>query len=116
VTAELRRAVAYIALRLASGKDASAVYDFEAGGYFQFSGEVGATQVNVYDDGRQCFLGGSPPSLYDYGKSSFFDFEAKGARFDGYDYGSSSFYEATVNGDSVSVYDYDVSAFFNYSL
>lgn len=112
---ELRRGVAYIAQRVVRGSDASAIYDYESGAYYQFSGDVSATKVNVYDYSRGCFLGGDIPSLYDYGEGAFFEFKVDGNRINGYDYESGSFFEATVSGQSISVYDYDVGAFFNYS-
>ena len=116
MTDELRRAIAYLALRRSTGNSASAVYDYAASAYFQFSGEVTATRVNIYDYGRSCHLDGTPPSLYDYGTSSYFEFKESGRKFEGYDYATSSFWEATINGRSVSVYDYERSAYFDYSL
>ncbi len=116
MTDGLRAAVAYIAARLASGEDASAIFDYSAGSYVQFSGEVSAARVNIYDYGRSCFLDGTPPSLYDHGGSNAFDFKATGATFEGYDYGSSTFFEGTVDGGNVNVYDFGKSAYFDYSL
>lgn len=114
--AELRRGIAYIAQRVVRGDNISAVFDYESSTYYQFSGEVSGTHVNVYDYDRRCFLGGNIPSLYDYGEGSFFECKIDGNRVTGYDYESGSFYEATVSGQNVSIYDYDVGTFFNYSV
>lgn len=111
----LRRSIAYIAQRVVNGVDLSAIYDYEGGSYYQFSGDVSTASVNVYDYERGCFIGGDLPSLYDYGDGSFIEFKLNGQRADGYDYGSGSFYEATVSGRDVSVYDYGQGSFFNYS-
>lgn len=113
--AGLRRSIAYIAQRVVSGANLSAIYDYDSGSYYQFSGEATATRVNVYDYDRGCFIGGNPPSLYDYGEGSFIELKVNGQRINGYDYESGSFYEATVSGGGISVYDYDEGSFFNYS-
>ena len=113
--AGLRRGVAYIAQRVVNRADISAIYDYDSGSYYQFSGEASETAVNVYDYDRGCFIGGDLPSLYDYGEGSFVELKVNGQRIDGYDYESGSFYEATVSGKEVSVYDYGEGSFFNYS-
>lgn len=112
----LRRGIAYLAQRVISEKDLSAIYDYDSGSYYQFSGDVSRARVNIYDYDRSCFLGGDPPSLYDYGEGNFFEFKIEGNRVNGYDYESGSFFEATVSDRNVSVYDYEVGAFFNYSV
>jgi hypothetical protein len=116
MTDELRRAVAYIAACSISGDRTSAVYDHDADSSFSFSGDVSPTYVNVYDDSRGCYLDGTPPSLYDHGGSSFFDFTLNGSMVEGYDFSSNSFFEATMNGREVSLYDYGQSRYFNYSI
>ena len=116
MTDDLRRTVAYIAGRLVSGARSSAVYDYATGSYFQISGSVSDNHVSIYDYGRGCHVGGSTPSLYDYGNASFFEVKKHGSKVKGYDYASSTFYEATVNGRNVSVYDYGAGSFFSYSL
>lgn len=91
-------------------------YDAEyVASYYQFSGDVSPSSVNVYDYDRGCFIGGDLPSLYDYGEGSFVEFKANGNRVDGYDYGSGSFYEATVDAREVSIYDYGAGAYFSFS-
>lgn len=111
----LRHGVAYIAQRVVNGVDLSAIYDYDSGAYYQFSGDTTAPRIDIYDYSRGCFIGGDLPSLYDYGEGNFIDFKLSGGKVDGYDYGSSSFFEATVSGKEVSVYDYDAGAYFSYS-
>lgn len=113
---DLRRGIAYIAGRIVSGQQASAVYDYTASGYFQLSGDVSSSRVNVYDYGRGCHLSGTPPSLYDYGTASYFDLKVEGPKVKGYDYASRTYYEATVDGRAISVYDFGEGSFFNYSV
>jgi hypothetical protein len=67
MNAHTRRAIAYIASRLTGGATTS-VYNYDAGGDFHFSGNVSGTTCNVYDHGQGCHIGGTPPSLYHYGK------------------------------------------------
>lgn len=43
-----RLTIAYVAARLITGKEASSVYDYGAGGYTHMSGEVSGSRINVY--------------------------------------------------------------------
>jgi hypothetical protein len=112
----VRRTVAYVAARFLVGPSVTAIYDYTTGGHFQFSGEVSRSSVNVYDYGRGCHFGGSPPSLYDYGESHHVEFKLEGAMVKGYDYGASCHYEAKVNGKNINIYDYGVGSYFQYSV
>jgi len=116
MTDDLRRAVAYIVARLARSQDVSAVYDTTAGRYFQFSGEVTSSRVDVYDYSRGCHLDGTPPSLFDGGAGAFLDLMDRGSKFEGYDYETGAFYEAAVSGSTVSVYDFGTGSEFEYSV
>jgi hypothetical protein len=113
---DTRRAVAYIAGRAISGKQSSAIYDFEESGYFNFSGTVSASEANVYDYDSSCHIGGKLASLYHYGHANHLQLELKGKQFSGFDYDEASHFNGTVNGSSVSLYDYASSQYHNYSL
>ena len=75
-----RRAIAYIAGRLISGSNVSAVYDYIVSKYFNFSGDISPTAVSIYDHEQKCHISGSGTvsgnsiSLYDYGYSEYFNY------------------------------------------
>ncbi len=116
MNAHARRAVAYIAARLASGLSAGAVYDYSEGRYVNFSGQVTAQNVNVYDYDEGAYVSGNPSSLYHYGDGAFIQLRLNGPQFNGYDYGSGQFYSGSVRGRNVSLYDYEHGSYFNYSI
>ncbi|MHA7635039.1 hypothetical protein [Corallococcus sp. M7] len=111
-----RRAVAYIAIRLISGRHASAVYDYSEGRHFHFSGDTGADNVNVYDHDQHCHIGGAPSSLYHFGNKNHLELKIEGQQFSGYDYDSRKHFSGSVNGNSVSLYDYDSGKYYNFSI
>jgi hypothetical protein len=116
VNAHVRRAVAYIAGRLVSGADSGAVYDYYEGRYVNFSGQVNAQNVNVYDYEQGSFVGGSPTSLYHYGDGQFIQLNVNGTQFRGYDFGSGQHFTGNVNARNISIYDYEHGSHFNYSI
>src|SRR5437899_1531974 len=116
MNAHTRRAVAYIAGRLVTGTDSGSVYDYSAPGYFNFSGDVSEGNVNVYDYGQSCFVGGTLPSLYHYGNSRHLDLTVSGTDFEGYDYATGRHFSGSVSSASVSVYDYEHGSYFEYTL
>ncbi len=120
MTGRTRRAVAYIAGRLISGEESSAVYDPMSGRHFLFRGEVSSGQVSVYDYADASYIGGTGPlpalSLYDYGSSGHIHLEVRGIEFEGYDYVSGSRFAGRVLGKDVDLHDFGVAKQFSYSL
>lgn len=111
-----RRAIAYIAGRLISGKPSSSVYDYTEGGHVSFSGTVSQSSISVFDYDQSCYVSGSGTNLYHYGDSHYITLNADGSKFSGFDYGTSSYFAGTVSGGSVSVYDYGTSSYYQYSM
>lgn len=115
-----RRAVAYIAGRVLSGRSSSAVYDFGCSKYFSFSGKITESKVSAYDYTEQCHIGGSGHSgsfsLYHYGAQNHISLRVSGRKFRGFDYGSGGHFSGAVNGRSISVYDYQQCAWFGYTI
>ena len=109
-----RACVAYVALK-PSGFSLNAVYDYLKSKYISIDGTVTETKVNIYDYDRSCYFGGDGKSLYDYGLSSYVDFELKGKSFEGYDYKSSNYFSGTISGSNVSLYDYATSKYYEFS-
>jgi len=107
--APTRRAIAYIAGRLLTGRDASSVFDVETADMFMFSGTVSATDINVFDVDRGGFVIGSPTSgefsLCDLDDSSFLTLRIGDGKVEGVDLESGAPYEATVQGDTVTLFD-----------
>jgi hypothetical protein len=118
---ETRAGIAYIALRLATGKSKSDVYDYSVGRYITIDGEVTTSHVNVYDYTMGCHISGNGNGdkfdLYHYGNNRSIELKKKSSnKFDGYDYDVNNHFECTVSGNSVSVYDYEKSSYFDYSF
>ncbi len=111
-----RRAVAYIAGRLISGKSSSSVYDYSEGEYCNFSGTVSEGGVSVFDYGQSCYVSGSGTNLFHYGDGHYITLSPDGGKFSGFDYGTSSHFTGTVIGGSVSLYDYGTSSYYQYSV
>lgn len=111
-----RRAVAYIAGRIASDRRSTAVYDYQEGCYNNMSGRVAATKVSVYDYDQGCHVSGSPASLFHYGNSAHISLKVTGVKFSGFDYDSKSHYSGKVSGKNVSLYDYETGQYYNYSI
>ncbi len=111
-----RRALAYIAGKLASGSSTSSVYDYAASQYFSIGGTVTPQRVSIYDYSLGCYITGTLPSLYHYGNSGYLSLKMNGEQFSGYDYHTGSYFSGNVRGRSISVYDYQLSSYFNYSV
>src|SRR4051794_35307777 len=90
MTTETRRAVAFIAGSISSGRRASAVYDYGVGHYTHFSGQVDSKRVALYDYDANCHVSGNLPSLYHYGVSGHISLKFEGTKFSGFDYSTSS--------------------------
>jgi hypothetical protein len=119
--APTRRAVAYIAGRVTSQRAVSAVYDYEAGRYTNFSGNISPSNISVYDFDCRCHISGTQKnghlSLYHHGSAGHIDLNLRpGGSFSGYDYASSSHFSGTVKGTNISLYDYSSGKYFNYSI
>jgi hypothetical protein len=113
---DTRRAVAYIAGRVISGKAASSVYDYAEGRHQSFSGTVSSDAANVYDYASACHIGGRLGSLFHYGHSAQVQLRLTGTRFDGFDYDESRHFSGDVRGSSITLFDYATSTHYRYSL
>jgi hypothetical protein len=111
-----RRAVAYIAGRLVRGSAAAAVYDYAEERHVNFTGEVSAQHVNVYDYEQRCNVSGAPSSLYHYGNRRYIELNVAGMQFSGHDGASGRHFNGNVRGNGVTVYDYEQEQYFDYSV
>jgi hypothetical protein len=114
--AQTRRAVAYIAARIISNRNASAVYDYGEGKYFSIDGQINGAVVSVFDYSEHCHVDGTLPDLYHYGNQRHIEVKVNGRSFEGYDYDSKKHFAGNVNGQSISLYDYEHGKYFNYSI
>jgi hypothetical protein len=114
MTPEARRAVAFIAGHLVSGKG-RAIYDYDKGGYVHFSGNVDSS-VRLYDHQAGAHISGSAKQFYHHGLSAHISLDISGKSFKGYDYGSGSHFSGNVRSNNITLYDYAVSKHFQYLL
>jgi hypothetical protein len=110
-----RRAVAFIAAKLIGKRSGSSIYDYAAGGYTHFSGNVGP-DIAIYDHSASSHISGSPQQFFHYGTSAHISFSITGRNFSGYDYGSGSHFSGSVSQSNVTLYDYGESKYFQYLL
>jgi|LakMenEpi03Aug12_release.lakeMendotaPanAssembly.Ray.scaffolds.fasta_scaffold1156437_1 hypothetical protein len=115
-----RRAIAFIAGSIITGKNSSSVYDYSESKHFMFSGEATLEHVNIYDYGEKCHVSGSGSSssfsLFHYGNSKHIQLSIQGTSFNGFDYETNKHFNGTVSGGSISLYDYEEGKHFNFSL
>ena len=115
-----RACIAYVAVRLVTGRNALSVYDYSQSKHILVSGTVEESRIQIYDHDRGCEFSGNRNgdkfSLHHYGDSHFVDLFLDATKFKGYDYGTSSPFYGEVTGKSIRVYDYRESSFFNYSI
>jgi hypothetical protein len=112
----VRRAIAYIAACIISGKRPSTVYDLTSSQYYNFSINLSESGIAAFDYTQSSHISGSYSSLYHYGEGHHISLRIEGGRFSGFDYGESSNFSGSVNGNSVSLYDYGVGSYFNFSI
>jgi hypothetical protein len=114
VTPDARRAVAFVAGQLVTGKR-RAIYDYEKGAYAHFSGTVGP-QIRIYDHQASAHITGSSKQLYHHGLSAHISLDISGKNFKGYDYGSSSHFSGKVRYNNITLYDFAAAKYFQFLL
>jgi hypothetical protein len=73
-----RRAVAYVAGSLISGRTTGAIYNYQDKRHVGMSGVFSAGSVSVYDDEQRCHIAGSESSLYHYGNRAHITLQLNG--------------------------------------
>ena len=115
-----RRAIAYIVGRLLIDGDATAIFDDGGHGYANFSGDVDANRVDVYDYDRGCYIegdrGSNGLSLFDYGTLECIELQVQVGSFEGYDYHSGKHFSGEVNGANIIIFDDEFGKDFWYSV
>lgn len=102
----VRRAIAFIAGRLITGKSSTGLFDYSEGRHVSFSGKVTKDIVSIYDYDRGTHVGGSLSNLYFYGDGCGVQISIQGNRFNGFDFCDSGHFSGQVQGNTVWVYDY----------
>ncbi len=114
MTPEVRRAVAFIAGQLVSGKRRT-IYDFESGTYAHFSGSIGPA-IQIYDHTAGAHITGSPNRLYHHGLGAHISLDISGKNFKGYDFGSGCHFSGSVRNNNIALYDFAAAKHFQYLL
>jgi hypothetical protein len=116
INTHTRRAVAYIAGRLVSGKKGSSIYDYGERRHVNMSGNLTGSSISAYDYDQRCYISGSRTSLYHYGNGAHLTLVLNAAAFSGYDYDSKKHFSGNVSGKTVSLYDYQTATHYSYSI
>jgi len=118
--AHLRAALAYIAGRLVSGKNSSAVYDHSRSRQILMNGTAKGRLVAIFDHDRRCHISGSGNgfqySLYHHGENRLISLTLQGSVIGGHDYGRSASFTGTVEDNSISLFEPATCRQFSYSL
>lgn len=110
-----RRAIAYVAGRLCTGRDAPGLFDPVAGRHIEFDGEV-EPQVAVYDHSRNCLIGGTPRAVFDAGTRHYVNLVISGDSFTGFDHASEHHFGGRTDGGDIWMFDCEHDRRFNYVL
>lgn len=102
---DLRRAIALV-VALRNGRDATSVYDHDAGRSFGFAGSVEGESVWVFDRSRNVELTGSGSVLLDRAHHVHVTLTVREGRFSGFDHGCDRRFSGTVDGGSISIFDH----------
>src|SRR5580698_7380638 len=107
--ANARAAIAYIAVRLVTGRNATHIFDYGQSRYIPIAGRVGNAQVQVFDYEKGAHVSGSGNgrtfSLFNYGEGSHISLTIHGHQFQGFDYGSGSHFNGQISNGTVSLFD-----------
>jgi hypothetical protein len=101
---EALRAIAFIAAKLVADARGSSVYDYDAGKYVHFSGQVGR-QVSVYDHDSGAHITGTDTRLFHHRLAAHISLSLNGNKFKGYDSGSGQHFQGTVRRQNVQLFD-----------
>jgi len=116
----VRAALAYIAGRLVSGKNASGVYDYSRTMQIILSGAAQGGVVSIYDHNQGCHISGSANGLqyllFHHGLRRHICLTLAGSEFTGHDYGRSPSVSGWVIDDGIVVVEPAMSKQFGYTL
>lgn len=100
------------------GRVVNHVYDYNRSMYVpvHFNSAIGSKHINMFDYGRNSYVVGNLPSIYDYGSGSYINIRINGNKFNGYDYETNYYFSGSVNGGMVNIYDYQYGKYFNFGV
>lgn len=117
---QLRAALAYLAGRLTTGKNANGVYDYSRSKQVMLSGAAEGGVVSVYDHDQKCHISGTANGpqyfLFHHGLRWQFCLILQGSEFSAHDYGRSTPVTGWVLDDGVVVVEPAISERFGYTL
>ena len=117
---QLRTALAYLAGRLASGKNANGVYDYTRSKQVMLSGAAEGGVVSIYDHDQKCHISGTANGqryfLFHHGLGRQFCLTLQGSEFSAHDYGRSTAVTGWVLDDGVVIVEPTKSEKFGYTL
>jgi hypothetical protein len=114
--AQIRAAVAAIAIAHAGGDPVSGLRGYEGEPSAKIDVKIENGEVDGYDYTGGCRISGKIPDLYHYCAGARIEFKpGEAGRYDGYDYSAGCRFEVRVNGQNADVYDYCEQKHFSYA-
>lgn len=114
-----KRATAYLAGRIITSQDISAVYDYASAKQFNFTGEV-ENNLSIYDYEQKCLINGLKNQntflLYHYGNQANIKLEIVDNNFYGIDYATNKRFSGNVTENLVYLYDYQNNHNYRYLI
>jgi len=91
------------------------VFDYKNNKYRYYI-NIGNSNFTVYDYGRNCYLNGDLPNLFDYSSGHYITLNVKDKSFQGFDYESGHYYVGDVMEREICIYDYEQSSYYRYRM
>lgn len=115
----MRRAVAFVAWRLITGRESSWIFDHARGQRVRFSGTISSTRISIRDQEGGEFNGSGGSGMYtltQLGAGKPVSLKIDGLRFEGFDYGSTRRYAGAVDNETLRIREGREAEEFSYSV
>lgn len=100
------------------GRAVSNVFDYDQSKYVlvHFTSTRSSKYIHMFDYGRNSYVVGTLPTIFDYGSGTYINLNINGNRFDGFDYETGAYFNGMINNRMVNIYDFQHGRSFNYGV